>query len=285
MVQWFPSKFIILASISTLLKAVSGMVNGTVKANVNRHFSSAVKGKNLGDVTAKGQSQGVFAYVIGLFYGIGVTYVCHDSWILFLGNIIILNSLHLYSGYCSSKNLNSKHLNEQRGKIVTQLYLKKLIPLLNEEVNFDEKTTIEIPTPFDIAKKEYVFVKPKDNFPIEIGTPIDILLNSITLEDCIKKTIDSEQNLEKYLINLQDNKILISLHEKASEVDNFKAFFHSQVIRYHAKIHGNNLNWNDMKNIVDTYFPHFLKSIENAGWETNFILLYLPKHTPRFSYY
>ena len=285
MVQIFPANFIVLASISTLLKAVSGMVNGTAKANVNRHFASAVKGKNLGDVTAKGQSQGVCAYVVGLFYGIGTSYICHmtEGPYFLLSNVAVLTSLHLYNGYSSLKNLNLRFLNDQRGGIVTQHYLSEL-----EKCNFEiPDAPIDVPTPKDVAAQEHFVWNEKSDYSLFMGASVERLLSTKTLQSVLDNTsLDPSQVREKYLINEHGNNIYVSLGKNATERDNLKAFFHTQVFIHNIAQHGDDTEkaWNVSKNVVATTFAHYLESLSASGWETNFILLYLPKETPRFEY-
>ena len=290
LIQLFPSNFIVLASISTLLKAISGMVNGTAKANTNRHFASAVRGKNLGDITAKGQSQGVFAYVIGLFYGVGISYMCQalGAPYLIIGNFVILNCWHLYSSYRSLSNLNIRFLNGQRGTIVTQNYLTELHKLSGGNFDNLENININVPTPRQVAEKE-VFVRAhREEITVKMGTSVEQLMElSPGLEEILEHTKLDSHAYEPYLINANDSTIAIAFHEKASETDFIRAFLHSQVYiwcKQRETVDGTDTIWAESHKILQPCFPHYINCLKQAGWGTNFILFYEPGDTPRFQF-
>ncbi|ELR15757.1 uncharacterized protein ACA1_379390, partial [Acanthamoeba castellanii str. Neff] len=68
----FPAYFLPLASLANSAKGIAGLTTGATKAAINQGFALR---DNLGDITAKGHSQGIVAYLMGMGIGIGTTYV------------------------------------------------------------------------------------------------------------------------------------------------------------------------------------------------------------------
>jgi hypothetical protein len=280
-VQFFPLYFIPMASVATLLKAVSGMASGTVKANVNRHFASAVKGKNLGDITAKSQSQGVGMYVVGMFYGIGVSFACqhYETPLLLAANCILLSAAHLYCGYCSLKNLNVRFLNEQRGEIVMQAFLSN--PSQSENV---------LPSPNDVREKEVFVSSYQPSCKITVGASISQLLKSSgDMETLLSHNRGETAVLENYLISASGGHVEVCLHKDATERDRILAFFQAQAFNHLSR--ENSGSGKDSSTLLkESYalsvqqFPRFLTDLESIGWDTSFILLRQPSDMPQFTY-
>lgn len=282
------------------------MVSGATKANVNRHFASAVRGKNLGDVTAKAQSQGVFAYVLGLFYGVGISYICQTSGIpyLIIGNFVLLNCIHLFCSYRCLSSINIRHLNPQRGEIVINSYLDKVLSKDDFQIISTDDADVIVPSPKDVAKKEVFVLNYKEKYAVNMGVSIEQLVSpTCNLKEILSHTTfhsddndDKITNYESYLIRARNGQIQIAFHENSSESDFFKAFFHAQVyiwmIRnsHHSKEEGDVSIiddvelWKKSYDSVQKSFSHFLTTISKVGWATNYIQFFEPKQSARFQF-
>jgi hypothetical protein len=301
-VQLVPSQFILLASISTLMKAIGGMINGTVKATANRHFASRVEGKNLGDITAKGQSQGVFAYTIGMLGGIGLSYLCVSSPFYIGACFLGLNTSYLLSGYCLLRNLNSKFLNDQRGRMVVRSYLATLFDPSQDLDPFEASLGKALAVPYKLISPQEVsqqenFIKSyKPKIPLVVGVSVETLSNNdqSELQEIILHTYDRDSSdpenfrREKYLLDFQDGKIVIAVEKSATEVDYIRAYYHSQVLLYYldgqpertrSQIHQ---ICKHAHRIMCASFTHFINSLKHSDWGTDFVLLHI--HPPRYEF-
>ena len=270
------------------------MINGSTKANVNVHFARESLGKNLGDVTAKGQSQGVFSYVIGLFYGIGIVklneiftfsptfLICHFGVLLFT---------YLFSGYKLLSNLHLHYLNDQRGRLVIESYLSKIDTLTSDYTAENSlKDSVDILTPAQTGEKEVYVKSCKPAIPVYFGASIDQLADSydelVAVFSHSRK--EDKSHTEKYLINFKNGKIYVAFEKTASEVDYFRAFFHSQVFTYLLKQQSTQADyhplWKTAYLFVGNNFSHFIDALKRNDWESNYISIFQPSENIRYSF-
>ncbi|KAK5583069.1 hypothetical protein RB653_004659 [Dictyostelium firmibasis] len=131
--------FLPLASISNLSKGLAGLIYGSTRASLNRSFSLK---ENIGDITAKYQSQSMAAYLSGMGIGSGIGLVLSAypmSSISNLSMVFALSFVHIFCGIKAIKSIDLKTLNQQRTSILIDNWLKSNLILPSKIVNQNEK--------------------------------------------------------------------------------------------------------------------------------------------------
>jgi len=239
----FPGKFLLLGSIANLMKAIAGLVLGATKASFNKMFSLS---ENMADVTAKHQSQGLLSYLIGMAFGMGITYSIPTQPAVY-GHFVAYSFLAVIHLWASVKALNSvtlNTLNEQRTGILLQEYFH----------------TSQIISP-DIAKKsERLFFKPELQYPaIVLGASVKETFENV---DQIKSAITTHQD-ENYLLNYRPHKLSVVLREGSSPLDLLKAYFHAYYVKITLFLGG--VRSEKVRALDD---PHWLERVEQWQSET-----------------
>eukprot|EP01133_Synstelium_polycarpum_P001211 gene1211-1400_t len=132
-----PGYFLPLASVSNLSKGIAGLIYGATRASLNKSF--ALK-ENLGDITAKYQSQGMAAYLTGMALGTGIGLLMSPmTTVSNLTAVFSISIIHMLCSYKSLKSIDLKTLNMQRATIVVDHWLRDRVILPTLQVNKMEK--------------------------------------------------------------------------------------------------------------------------------------------------
>ncbi|EGC32940.1 hypothetical protein DICPUDRAFT_155062 [Dictyostelium purpureum] len=222
--------FLPLASISNLSKGLAGLIYGSTRASLNKSFS--IK-DNIGDITAKYQSQSMAAYLMGM--GIGSTFGLLLSGSTFSGISIVfsLSFVHMFLGYKAVKSINLKSLNKQRLSIIIDNWLlnseilNSKIVNNNEEFIFDSKYNKEPHIKLGLSSDDKEFL----NNPQEILNSINFSKSNNNNEYFIvldKKNQKEQQISVYYLEGQQSNNYNDQYNQNLIYI---KSFFHSHIIR------------------------------------------------------
>ncbi|KAN0031565.1 hypothetical protein ACTFIV_005430 [Dictyostelium citrinum] len=136
---FFQQFFLPLASISNLSKGLAGLIYGSTRASLNRSFSLK---ENIGDITAKYQSQSMAAYLSGMAIGSGIGMILSVFPMTSISNlsmVFALSFIHIYCGINAIKSIDLKTLNQQRTSILIDNWLNSNLILPSKIVNEKEK--------------------------------------------------------------------------------------------------------------------------------------------------
>ncbi|MDP2438061.1 MAG: RUS1 family protein, partial [archaeon] len=131
-----PLLWIVVASVANALKAMSGLIGGACRASLNSTFALQ---QNLGDITAKSQSQSTMGYLIGMLGGIPLSRVTGED----SGRIILaVAAFSAGALYCSSKALSAvplRSLNGHRAALLFRAHISSKQTLSIEQVRAQER--------------------------------------------------------------------------------------------------------------------------------------------------
>ncbi|KAM9948826.1 hypothetical protein ACTFIT_010026 [Dictyostelium discoideum] len=136
---FFQQFFLPLASISNLSKGLAGLIYGSTRASLNRSFSLK---ENIGDITAKYQSQSMAAYLSGMAIGSSIGMILSVFPLTSVSNLSMvfgLSFIHIFCGINAIKSIDLKTLNQQRTSILIDNWLKSNLILTSKIVNQEEK--------------------------------------------------------------------------------------------------------------------------------------------------
>ena len=233
--QRHPVLWIVVASVANCLKAMAGLVGGACRTSMNNTFSLR---QNLGDITAKSQSQSTLGYLFGMLGGIPLSYYITGEETF---KIISAVSLFGFGAlYCSSKALAAvalRSINLHRAMILIQHFFDA-----SSSSNADKTAAQQTLTPQQVCQVEnrtnsLLFSSKKKDTEyfkgalagsrIQFGSALDEAFES-------PHQFDRSCNIfkhEKYLITFvpaakQTATVHVLFHVDASAEDMIKAFFH-----------------------------------------------------------
>jgi hypothetical protein len=135
---------------SSICKAICGLVAGATKARISAHF--AVTGQ-LADVTAKESTQETAVTLLGLIIGLICASIIKDdyntAWIIFISLLI----LHQYANYRLVRVLILDTLNPQK----LYLILRHIEASRSSPGSNPDTKAIDIPSPEIVSKQESIF--------------------------------------------------------------------------------------------------------------------------------
>lgn len=265
-----PKFFILFASIANILKSLSGMITGATRATLNKHFSII---ENMGDVTAKGYTQGIAGWLLGMSLGIGISMLPGmqpASPGVFL-SVFCLGGVHLFASYKALSLVNLNTLNMQRTCI-----------LLDEFI-----TNRQILSPDEVRKREKIILRPHfvSQAKIHLGSSVPYITSS-TFE--LEKLLEIFKG-EKYLLNFGQNgrgkDVFIVLHISANSLEILKAFFNGYYLATQTLQTRNDLsNLTESLEFTRKHFSIFLPKLVEHGWNTKNILLQVNEFRSEWDY-
>lgn len=267
----FPHLFLVLASCANIFKGLSGVTNGACKASINKEMS---KTNNMGDITAKGHTQGLFAYITGLALGIGINVTLQNlspllpSAFDFAGIWIVFTSLaatHLYCGYRALRSLNFTTLNTNRALINVLQYLN------TQEVKTPEEVREERLEPILLSYDQHPI-------KIKIGSSIREAFGSLLNGTVMEELIDIFAG-EKFFVYHRKNEIHILLRSDAKQIDILKAILTTTYLRQKIQ---NVDTWSDyLKESLEfsqKSLSPFMEKLHESGWQTDQLALNVLNH-------
>ncbi|CDS35982.1 protein of unknown function DUF647 [Echinococcus multilocularis] len=224
------SFFTVIVCISSVLRALVGMVGGATRAAITQH--QALEG-NMADVAAKDGSQETLSNLLALVVNLILITLVTGNLILIWLLFILLAPIHLYANWRAVRCLEFTTLNRKRFSILMQDWLRQhnelsdqLPPLLSVyEVNRREP----ILWPFGAGSR---------NRTIHLGCSFEKLICFV--KDCKLLPLLGVFAEERYVLYCPEWKkagrkwrhltIYICIQTDASNMDVFKAMFHAEVI-------------------------------------------------------
>ena len=138
---WFPSHFLLIASLSTTGKNVSYLSASATKAAINLSFCNA---HNLADVTAKNGTQTTAAGLIGTALGTGMAYYC-PGYTQSLVAFAVCSAINLFGTWAELKCVTLNQINVQRGDLLFSYFFETGKFLSPKEVNEKEPFLVRKP--------------------------------------------------------------------------------------------------------------------------------------------
>jgi hypothetical protein len=286
-----PKHFLLFASVANVAKGLAGIINGAARASFNKNFSIT---ENLGDVTAKAQTQGIVSYLIGMSTGIGISLL--PGTLPTSSNIFVcfgvLAVLHLYCSYRAIKSVQLKTLNMQRANLLIEHFFH----------------SHEVLSPAELSKEERIITR-----PTHLVSPYRILLGA-TLQDVLHSNEQQAERLsavlqlfhnQKYLLTPAANRILVVLHENSDAVDTLRAYYCAHKLQALLVLENSPSNtsqrvgffsslWKKQKSEIlwesslamlrqsktftDNTFNHFMQQLEAKQWNTVHLFLNSTEH-------
>ncbi|KAF0852724.1 conserved mitochondrial DUF647 domain-containing protein [Andalucia godoyi] len=115
-----PSFFLGLASIGNVARSISWVTWGSTHMWFSKHFAL---GRNIGDISAKADSQMSFAHVLGMIVGAGLLSISHTPGFLF-SCFAILAPAHLLATVSLIRTARFPFLNESSGMLVASEFAR-----------------------------------------------------------------------------------------------------------------------------------------------------------------
>jgi len=217
----YPSQFLILASIGYGLKATADAATGAAYRVFLNSF--AEDSSNIGDVSAKAESQIVAANVIGLILGVSLSSKVGTDVTNIFAAYLVLSGLHVLATYYASYSVQMRTLNWQRlNAVLSSFVTTGTVPLV-EDINANEK--------FWGGKPRLV--------PAALQLLSDPSIESVSLGVALQDLTDSEEERyvlssifeqERYVMRCSERAVQISLDERASPRDVVQALVQAHVM-------------------------------------------------------
>ncbi|UPQ99470.1 root UVB sensitive protein [Chloropicon primus] len=150
----FASFFLVTASIANAFKSMSYMSRLPPRAAILKSF--AVR-ENVGDVSAKANSQDVVAGLIGIGLGIGISFFVGSSVVKSLAVFLVSGALVWFSSLKALGNLRLNTLNRYRTEIILDNFVQHGSVLPLQDVNRREGALATLVKPFLNAEEEREF--------------------------------------------------------------------------------------------------------------------------------
>ncbi|KAL6049124.1 BTB/POZ and MATH domain-containing protein 3 [Balamuthia mandrillaris] len=266
-----PVYFLPLASLANAAKGIAahdavadwwrlpiGLTNGATRASIYKSFALE---ENLGDITAKGQSQGIAAYLAGMGLGIGITLLVGtsiDAAGLFF-TFGSLSCLQLYFSYKALTGVKLSTLNTQRTYFLIKHFLhSRQVEQSNQNEDYCASNTIrgDVLTPAEV--QEYIILPaPYGRMAqhIVLGSSVADALAALSrapskqyggkeitemqpniIASCLLQRLVKEAFAkEKYLLAWNCNNsgpVHVLLHKDATSEDILKAFFNAYLLKF-----------------------------------------------------
>lgn len=291
----FPALFLPLASLANTLKGIAGLTNGACRASINRHLAIQ---NNLGDVTAKGQAQGLAAYLTGLGLGVGLdsmipalttgfNFAFPDVelprtvalWIAFG----LLACIHVLASHKALRAIALRSLNVERSSILFDVYLRPFQDTLFA-ATVTESSGFEFPAPTFLTplqlrdsnlqpivqRGEYLERGPKIKFGRSINVVFPEPKQLEAALDCFRS--------EKFLVSFQGGVIYVVLHTTAVSADVLAAYYFAFVVQSYLNSTASgaaidHARMSSLYSFVKPSIPHVLTQLTTSGWNMSEILL------------
>jgi hypothetical protein len=125
-----------LASIANVGKNICYLLSSASRASINMRFA---KRNNMGDISGKSVSQFTTSSLIGMGLGMALTSAINISNIFqLIPTCLALSTVSITATYYSAAIIDEIYLNNQRAKLIFDLYLEKGIIPDVEKVNAAE---------------------------------------------------------------------------------------------------------------------------------------------------
>eukprot|EP00741_Cyanophora_paradoxa_P013109 tig00020675_g12662.t1 len=259
-----PSFFLLTASTANAAKTISYMMRLPPRAAIFRSFAGR---ENLGDISAKYNSQEVAANLAGMGLGIALSTVVGVQAGPAFAAYALLVSTHLYANYRSLKDLRLPTLNWERMLVLLRSYVEGG----------------RIPEPLEVNHAERILYLPgTEQRQIHFGAALeDIAENAEELGQLMLLYRD-----EKYMVNWRDGRAVCVVKGNANTMDLLKCLL--QAGRLYQRMQGltglrpataNELELRSSGRVLEesyafaqARFGRFYRALEQQGWNVTHVL-------------
>nr|CAB3465217.1 unnamed protein product [Digitaria exilis] len=213
----FPQLFLPMACIANVVKNVAAVTSTSTRTPIYKAYA---KGENIGDVTAKGESVGNIADLLGT----GLSILISKSNPSLVTSFAFLSCGYLLSSYHEVRSVVLNTLNRARFTVAVDSFIK----------------TGYVPTLKDGNSQETVFNPPWRHEPVAIGSRFGEAFQEPASFVAIKPLFEDERYIVTY--NPTKDKVYALLKDQAKPDDILKAAFHAHVLLHFINASHANLN-------------------------------------------
>ncbi|OEL31397.1 Protein root UVB sensitive 6 [Dichanthelium oligosanthes] len=213
----FPQLFLPMACIANVVKNVAAVTSTSTRTPIYKAYA---KGENIGDVTAKGESVGNIADLLGT----GLSILISKSNPSLVTSFAFLSCGYLFSSYHEVRSVVLNTLNRARFTVAVDSFIK----------------TGYVPTLKDGNSQETIFNPPWRHEPVAIGSRFGEAFQEPASFIAIKPLFEDERYIVTY--NPTKDKVYALLKDQAKPDDILKAAFHAHVLLHFINASHANLN-------------------------------------------
>uniref|UniRef100_A0A0E0FWR2 Protein root UVB sensitive 6 n=1 Tax=Oryza nivara TaxID=4536 RepID=A0A0E0FWR2_ORYNI len=257
----FPQFFLPMACVANVVKNVAAVTSTSTRTPIYKAYA---RGENIGDVTAKGESVGNIADLLGT----GLSIFISKRNPSLVTSFAFLSCGYLWSSYHEVRSVVLNTLNRARFTVAVDSFIK----------------TGHIPSLKEGNSQETIFNPPWRHEPIAIGSRFGEAFQEPASFVAIRPLFEDERYMVTY--NPAKDKVYALLKDQAKSDDIIKAAFHAHVLLHfinasHARKqmnsrrsdpYGNPCNMDFMAHIaesckiVSSSYGTFKKKAREQGW-------------------
>ncbi|RLN27820.1 uncharacterized protein C2845_PM05G37710 [Panicum miliaceum] len=224
----FPQLFLPMACIANVVKNVAAVTSTSTRTPIYKAYA---KGENIGDITAKGESVGNIADLLGT----GLSILISKSNPSLVTSFAFLSCGYLLSSYHEVRSVVLNTLNRARFTVAVDSFIK----------------TGYVPTLKDGNSQETIFNPPWRHEPVAIGSRFGEAFQEPASFIAIKPMFEDERYIVTY--NPTKDKVYALLKDQAKPDDILKAAFHAHVLLHFINASHANLNARRRMNSNQSY--------------------------------
>ncbi|PWZ17789.1 Protein root UVB sensitive 6 [Zea mays] len=213
----FPQLFLPMACIANVVKNVAAVTSTSTRTPIYKAYA---KGENIGDVTAKGESVGNIADLLGT----GMSILISKSNPSLVTSFAFLSCGYLLSSYHEVRSVVLNTLNRARFTVAVDSFIR----------------TGYVPSLKDGNSQETIFNPPWRHEPVAIGSRFGDAFQEPASFLAIKPLFEDERYIVTY--NPTKDKVYALLKDQAKPDDILKAAFHAHVLLHFINASHANLN-------------------------------------------
>eukprot|EP00899_Mesostigma_viride_P020506 jgi/Mesvir1/28457/Mv15880-RA.1 len=253
-----PHLFLITASIANAAKTISYMMRLPPRAAILKSFS---RRENLGDVSAKANSQEVLSSLVGMAIGIQLSRAVGHSVAASLACYVVTLATVMFCSYKSLARLKLNTLNWQRTEILARHYVR----------------TGEVPHPSSVNKMERMWPL---GLPAEMrvarwqctyGAPLHATCETQTEFNAMRTLYKKEEYLLSCHWNPSQDKSYISVSANAKAGDILKSVLQAEYLQQHR-----GCPIEESYQYTCAHIDRFLQGLSDNGWVAEHIVFTAP---------
>ncbi|XP_006654414.2 protein root UVB sensitive 6-like [Oryza brachyantha] len=213
----FPQLFLPMACIANVVKNVAAVTSTSTRTPIYKAYA---KGENIGDVTAKGESVGNIADLLGT----GLSILISKRNPSLVTSFAFLSCGYLLSSYHEVRSVVLNTLNRARFTVAVDSFIK----------------TGHVPSLKEGNSQETIFNPPWQHQPVAIGSRFGEAFQEPASFVAIRPLFEDERYIVTY--NPIKDKVYALLKDQAKPDDILKAAFHAHVLLHFINASHANLN-------------------------------------------
>lgn len=289
----FPGYFLPIASVANVGKNIGWLTASASRAAIHQSLSQR---RNLGDITAKAESQSIAASIVGTALGIGLSPLTQGEVAKVATGFAVLALVHQYCTYKSLRFVQLKSLNRHRLNLVTEEFIRsyvvprgiagleaeRTVELQEEQASStlvsSEQQRHAVLSPAELAQIEgfVPFISKDDTMEwLTIGCKLDELFpDQVSFDDARNNFIGER---ERYLVNcdIEDSSrtanIRLTYLENAVASDIIRGMLHAHILRAYSKKIIELPDGQDVRKashgVMAESYDAFVEALEDSGWE------------------